>query len=394
MFKDKLFILLGNKDYKNFPKQIFDKNVVNFLDELSKTILKNKNKILFPEIISFGFWCRKKNIVNLKHFFKADPLRIGKGSIFHIAPKNVPINFAYSLAVGLLAGNHNIVRVHSVNCDVTNTVCDLLKHIMSKKIFSIYKNYILILSYESSSNLTDKYSLECDSRIIWGGDKTVNTIKSKKTKTDCIDISFPDRFSMSIINLKKINQLNLKEVALRFYNDVYIMDQAACSSPHLIIWLNYNNRLSIINKFWDTLFDVVKKKYKITDYIGFNKFEKSNENLILLDKNVVSFKNYSNLIHVTNLKNLKYNIDEIRGSGGSFYSVNLSSINMLKNISSNKFQTLTYYGLEKKFLLKILGNNFLLGINRACPVGRALSFSPFWDGKDLIRSLSKIIIIE
>ena len=42
MFKDKLFILLGNKDYKNFPKQIFDKNVVNFLDELSKTILKNK----------------------------------------------------------------------------------------------------------------------------------------------------------------------------------------------------------------------------------------------------------------------------------------------------------------------------------------------------------------
>ena len=40
----------------------------------------------------------------------------------------------------------------------------------------------MILSYESSSNLTDKYSLECDSRIIWGGDKTVNTIKSKKTK--------------------------------------------------------------------------------------------------------------------------------------------------------------------------------------------------------------------
>ena len=66
MYKTKNYILLGSKNLKNKPKEIFDDNIVDFIDEISKSILKNKLKIIFPEIISFGFWCRKKNILNLK----------------------------------------------------------------------------------------------------------------------------------------------------------------------------------------------------------------------------------------------------------------------------------------------------------------------------------------
>ena len=66
MFKDKQVILLGNKNPIIRPKKIFDKEIIEFLDQISKTILKNKEKISFPEIISFGFWCRKNNINNQK----------------------------------------------------------------------------------------------------------------------------------------------------------------------------------------------------------------------------------------------------------------------------------------------------------------------------------------
>ena len=259
MFKDELYVLLGNKKFKNFPKKIFDSKIIDFFDELSKCILSNKEKLKFPEIISFGFWCRKKNLLQIKNNFKDEHLRIGKGSIFHIAPKNVPINFAYSLVIGLLAGNHNIVRVHSKNCEITKTICNFMNKILKKKKFNSLKKFILIINYDSSSNHTDKYSKISDSRIIWGGDKTVNLIKSKKMKIDSFDISFPDRFSLSILNLQKINQSNLKDLATKFYNDVYVMDQAACSSPHLIIWINYKNKLNIIEKFWENLFHLVKK---------------------------------------------------------------------------------------------------------------------------------------
>lgn len=37
----------------------------------------------------------------------------GRGVAFHIAPSNVAVNFAFSLAAGLLTGNANIVRLSS-----------------------------------------------------------------------------------------------------------------------------------------------------------------------------------------------------------------------------------------------------------------------------------------
>tara|TARA_B100001741_G_scaffold270459_1_gene238022 strand:- start:464 stop:1648 length:1185 start_codon:yes stop_codon:yes gene_type:complete len=394
MSDNKQFVILGNKNPEIKPKKIFDEGVIDFLDQLSKIILKNKKKILFPEIISFGFWCRKNNINNFKKNYQDDILRLGKGKIFHITPKNVPINFAYSLSVGLLSGNHNIVRVHSKNCEITNTICELIKKIFKKKKYSIYKNYIQVINYESSSELTEKYSLECDSRIIWGGDDTVNSIKKMKTKPDSADIAFPDRFSLSLINAGKLNNLNLKDLVSKFYNDTYIMDQSACSSPHLIIWLNHKKKSHLIKKFWDEVFKLVEKKYSITEYLSFNKLQKSNENLIILNKNVIDFKNYSNLIHLTEIKNLDYKLEDIRGLAGSFYNIFLKNINSLKDIKSDKFQTLTYFGFEKKFLKELAKNNFFLGVNRICPLGRALNFSIFWDGKDLVQSLSRVINIE
>ena len=53
---------------------------------------------------AFGFWCRRARLEALaaRH---ASPLpRLGRGLAFHLAPANVPALFAYTLAIGLLAG--------------------------------------------------------------------------------------------------------------------------------------------------------------------------------------------------------------------------------------------------------------------------------------------------
>ena len=66
------------------------------------------------DVLSFAFWCRKGNIQKLKEQWGGEgEHRLGKGVVFHIAPSNVPVNFAFSYLFSLFAGNANIVRVPS-----------------------------------------------------------------------------------------------------------------------------------------------------------------------------------------------------------------------------------------------------------------------------------------
>ena len=62
-------------------------------------------------MVAFGFFCRRANLEALAREYEgAVSDRLGRGISFHIAPSNVPVNFAYSLAAGLLAGNACVVK--------------------------------------------------------------------------------------------------------------------------------------------------------------------------------------------------------------------------------------------------------------------------------------------
>ena len=64
----------------------------------------------------------------LKYYSKN--ILLGRGNIFHIAPSNVPMNFAYSLAFGLLSGNNNIVRIPSRNFFQVDILCKIFKKVI------------------------------------------------------------------------------------------------------------------------------------------------------------------------------------------------------------------------------------------------------------------------
>ena len=92
----------------------FSGEICLFLHALSQTLMAGKEAKAFPDVITFGFFCRKGNIERLKEAYRAQiSYRLGRGVTFHIAPANVPVNFAYSLVCGLLAGNACIVRAPS-----------------------------------------------------------------------------------------------------------------------------------------------------------------------------------------------------------------------------------------------------------------------------------------
>ena len=58
--------LVGNKNISRTPHNPFGKDELNFLEQLSNIIKDDARSRTQSDILSFAFWCRKKNLINLK----------------------------------------------------------------------------------------------------------------------------------------------------------------------------------------------------------------------------------------------------------------------------------------------------------------------------------------
>ena len=112
------------------PLAPFESRIVDMLNILSQSLLKDRVTRLYPDVATFAFFCRKANLLKLqKEYLPNDSVRLGRGMVFHIAPSNVPINFGYSLVTGLLSGNVNIVRISSKPFPQVDLIIKHLKQI-------------------------------------------------------------------------------------------------------------------------------------------------------------------------------------------------------------------------------------------------------------------------
>ena len=388
----KIKIIVGNFNLKDGPNDIFNNNVISFLNEISKEVLNNSKCKKFPDLVSFGFWCRENNIKKIFKNYSFFRNRMGRGTVLHISPSNVPTNFAYSMAFGLLSGNNNIVRLPSKNFLQVEALCSILKKISKKKTYKKSFKRFLIIKYENSDLISSELSKNVEARVIWGGDSTINKFKTFKTKPRCIDLAFANRYSISLIdsnNLGKLNSKNLAILAKKFYTDTYTMDQFGCSSPNSVFWLGKNN---IIKKnFWFQLRQIVNRGYNL-DLSGANK-KISNLMNYTLECNE-KFKTDMQNFNLVTIKSNKLNFDNFANLNfGTFLEINLKDINHLQKYTSEKLQTITYYGIDYKNIKKFIIRNKIKGIDRIVPIGRAFDITPEWDGIDIISSLSRTIYV-
>ena len=387
------------KDYGDLlripPLIPFSDEVIIYLNSLSKVISENPQIKEFPDVATFSFFCRKANIVQLKkEYFQNNYYRLGRGTAFHIAPSNVPVNFAFSLVVGLLSGNANIVRVPSKNFEQVNIIVKAINYLSEKLENKNVSNRIILVKYDKEDSYTDQFSLNCDVRLIWGGDETINQIRQSQIPPRAFDITFADRYSICIINADKfIEDTNPKKIALGFYNDTYLFDQNACTSPHLIIWLGTEHNIqSSQNIFWNHLYNIVKEKYIVQPVLAIDKItsfyiQSINLNSIELEERK------DNLLWRVKLKELPNDIDEYRCKSGYFFEYSTKSLLELSKIINRKYQTLAYYGFSSKELSNLIDHIKPSGIDRIVPIGRTMDFSLKWDGYDLIKTLSREIEI-
>ena len=138
---------------------------------------------------------------------------------------------------------------------------------------------------------------------------------------------------------------------------------------------------------------MVYKKYDLNHTAAVDKYTKLCK-AILKEKKIKNFNRYSNNIYTLDFDKLPENLDNYRGKWGLFYQFDIRKINEIKNFINKKFQTLTYYGLNKKELSNFIIKNKLDGIDRVVPIGQALDINFYWDGYDVNKILSRIVDIR
>ena len=392
---DKINYLVGKEGLKREILDPFNEKIINFFSDLSKQIMKDKSLSKYPDLMAFAFFCRKANLKNLKNKLDQSKLkRLGLGILFHITPSNIPTNFAYSLLFGLINGNTNLVKVPSQEFEQVNIICKCIKQIIKKKHQSI-KNMIKVVRYKNNDAFTKKISQLCDCRIIWGGDQSIEKIRSFTLNPNSLDLSFADRFSLCIINTDKLAQLSkekFKKLIYDFYNDTFVVDQNACSSPHLILWKGKKNE-NLKQFFWSSLNKLVKIKYDLNHTAAVDKYSELCK-IILQDDKIENFQRYSNNIYTIDLKRLPNKLDDYRGKWGFFYQFDISKIKEIQKYINKKFQTLTYFGFSKKELNNFIFDNKIDGIDRIVPIGQALDIDFYWDGYDINKILSRIVDVR
>jgi hypothetical protein len=400
---EEINFLIGDKldlDRTLFDQRSYDtfsEDTQSFLSEISELLLKSPLIRDYPDVATFAFYCRKANINGIKKSILTNSdIRIGRGILFHIAPGNVPVNFAYSLFAGLITGNINIVRLPSKDFEQVVIIVNAIKSVLLiERYKSIFSKRIFLVRYDRDSNATAFFSALCDVRIIWGGDSTINEIRKSPIPPKSTEVTFSDRYSIAVINASKyVNSHDKAKIALGFYNDTYLFDQNACTSPNTVYWLGSINEVEHAKmEFWQTLQHILQeKKFEMQPILAVDKLTTFYTQAIFFG-DILKEPNHTNEIWRVKNGSVQKDVDLFKCSSGYFNEVVISSLDDLIPVINRKFQTIGYLGFTKEELENWVRRSKLLGIDRIVPIGRTMDFSLIWDGHNLVDVLSRKIQI-
>ena len=395
--KKKLTFLTDELDrLVNIPVMVYEKSRINFLSDFAKALLSEKDIRKYPDVATFAFWCRASNLNKITTELDSRHLRVGLGLVYHNSPSNVPVNFAFSLAFGILSGNSSVVRLSSKESESTELIINVLNRLLEIPKYSEIKKTILIIKFNRDDEVNSFWMSIADGKVIWGGDETVAKMRTYPCKPRSREIVFPDRFSLCAINAIKIVESNdddLKKLCARMFNDVYIMDQNACSSPQLFNWVGDDATIKKAkNRLWPLFLEYVNSKHSLEPIQYMNKYVDACLSAINND-NVLRISHKDNLLFNIELSHFHKQQHKQRGYYGTIHEISIESLNELSSIVDDRYQTMTYFGFEVEELKNFIISSKLQGIDRIVPIGRSLDMDVIWDGYDIINHLSRTVDI-
>ena len=370
------------------PLPIFSAEAYNFLSALSTRILADAEAKSYPDVVTLGFWCRPASLRHMAAQYESETNRLGRGITFHLAPSNVAVNFAYSCLAAFLAGNASIVRLPSKDFPQVQILCRLFSETLVE--FSALAPYFLFVRYGYEQEVTGRYSAMCQTRIIWGGDRTIGEVRRAPLPPRANEITFADRYSLSVIDADAYLAAEDKaRIAQAFYNDTYLSDQNACTAPHFIVWMG-RNVTEAQRVFWAELHGLVRTRYTLQAVQAVDKLTQLYRLGAQFDARQIEMPDQ--LITRVRVDALHEDLPVYRAGSGFFIEYEARTFAEIHPLCGSSCQTLSYYGMDEESLLQDVLAMRPAGIDRIVPMGHTMDFALIWDGVDLIRSMSRVIL--
>jgi len=363
----------------------FSDEAVAFLDALSKELFTTGRA--FSDVITFAFWCRRGAVMKEAQKYDDGAVRLGRGIAFHSTPSNVAVNFAFSFATGLLAGNPNIVRLPAKDFEQVKIISTAIRKVLESQ--PHMKPYVVFVKFGLIKEFSDYFSSICMSRIVWGGDMTIALMRESKLPPRAVEVTFADRYSFLVLNADAVlAESDLARLVRNFWNDTYFTDQNACTSPRLVIWTG-NNKAAAQERFWTEVGKLVAAEYKLQSVQSVQKLAAFYRAAVAKDLKRVGAAD--NFVYRLKVDKLDKTLMGYKYNSGFFFEYDAPTLADALTFTDVKCQTMTYFGLSQDEVRLAIKSVAPHGIDRCVPIGASMNFTLVWDGCDLIRTLSRVV---
>lgn len=372
----------------------FDASRTRFLADLSRVLRRNGRGM--PEIEALSFWLRKSEVSRLAKQFQElgdeEVLLVPRGTAFHIPPANVDTIFVYSLAMSMLTGNRNIVRLSSRSLAAAAPILDALRTTAAEH--PEVAQSLRIVTYGHDDETTRALSAACDVRVIWGGDGTIDAVRRFPLAPHATELAFADRFSLAA--LRTAAYLALDEPARdrlveQFVNDTFWFDQLGCSSARLLVWVGAEDITEPAEDFHTRVRRIADGKgYQVDTAAAIGKLGQAFRSMI--DGQITGYHWYSNTEVVLDTGSFAPARGDFCGAG-LFYQWRVGELTDLVPHLRRADQTLAAAGFTTERLRNFAETANGAGIDRIVPFGQALQFHRYWDGYDLLAEFTRKVHI-
>lgn len=381
----------------------FSTAALEFVENLSRQLLRDPAFKAHPEMIALGYWLRKANINRLAEQVavpasaNGHAIRLPRGLVFHVAPSNVDTIFIYSLVISLLMGNKNLVRLSSKSSAQQQLILQVLNQVLLALPDNPVSRSLLVVTYPHDDGISRRLSACCDARMLWGGDQTVGYFSGLPIAPTAVDIKFANKYSLALLSAEAVLNADgpeFSQLVRAFINDTYLFGQQACSSPRAVCWLGDDNIVNLASaKFWPAVSSAVSQYPHGLIAADFM------QKLVFVAEHAIGYQSEMSPVDadltLTVLNTALTGLIDTRDhcGRGTFLQSAVMQLNELNQVLHRGVQTLTYFGVSASSLQQWLQAG-VPGLDRLVPVGQGLDFDYIWDGVDLFSSLSRLVTIR
>jgi acyl-CoA reductase LuxC len=361
----------------------FAPELIDFCHTISRVLFADPRAKRHAELVPLASFLRRASVSALADEFAAmgaaDVVNVPRGLAFHVPPSSVDTMFVYSLAVSLLVGNRNVVRLSQRRTDTTDVLVDALNAACAEH--PAVARLLAVVSYGHELEPSALLSRRADVRVIWGGDATIDTIRTLPLAPHATELLFGDRFSFAVLRGTPD-----AELARGLFNDAYWFDQRGCSSPRLVVGVGDGARAALDHLFDLLHAEVVRRGYQLE--LGATLAKRAYAYGALADRPVRRYRELGNELTVLELDTLA-GFDRTHPGAGLFYAAEVDTLDDLADLVVRKDQTMTVHGFDGPEIASFVRAVNGRGIDRIVPFGEALTFGRVWDGYDLLAELTR-----